>query len=103
MRCHRPTGLAAAVTLAEDHLALYPRSQSQQQQQAPGSVAAGFDPQRAPQTPGPRWGRWFMLSAAHLRSRPGRSVLYSDRCVGQKAGGCFDPAGGGSRPPRAVH
>ncbi|XP_035259538.1 SCAN domain-containing protein 1-like [Anguilla anguilla] len=25
VRCHRPTGLAAAVTLAEDHLALYPR------------------------------------------------------------------------------
>ncbi|KAG5847050.1 hypothetical protein ANANG_G00121600, partial [Anguilla anguilla] len=24
VRCHRPTGLAAAVTLAEDHMALYP-------------------------------------------------------------------------------
>ncbi|XP_064153662.1 zinc finger protein 444-like isoform X2 [Anguilla rostrata] len=109
VRCHRPTGLAAAVTLAEDHMALYPRSQSQQQQQqgradsaprrralprslppplssslpraqtpsfsrnnpffsvspAPGSVAAGFDPQRAPQTPGP--GCWRCGQPGHLR------------------------------------
>ncbi|XP_064205608.1 uncharacterized protein LOC135262523 [Anguilla rostrata] len=113
VRCHRPTGLAAAVTLAEDHLALYPRGQSQQQQQqqqqqgradtaprrralprslpsplssslpraqtsafsrnnpfvsvspAPGSVAAGYDPQRAPQTPGP--GCWRCGQPGHLR------------------------------------
>ncbi|XP_064177503.1 uncharacterized protein LOC135247687 isoform X1 [Anguilla rostrata] len=110
VRCHRPTGLAAAVTLAEDHLALYPRGQSQQQQQqqgraetaprrrapprslprsipsslpraqtpsfsrnnpffsvspAPGSVATGFDPQRAPQTPRP--GCWRCGQPGHLR------------------------------------
>ncbi|XP_064175955.1 uncharacterized protein LOC135246428, partial [Anguilla rostrata] len=80
VRCHRPTGLAAAVTLAEDHLALYPRGQSQQQQQQqgradtaprrralppPGSVAAGYDPQRAPQTPGP--GCWQCGQPGHLR------------------------------------
>ncbi|XP_035259046.1 uncharacterized protein LOC118230184 [Anguilla anguilla] len=111
VRCHRPTGLAAAVTLAEDHLALYPHGQSQQQQQqqqgradtaprrralprslpsplssslpraqtpafsrnnpffsvspAPGSVAAGYDPQRAPQTPGP--GCWRCGQPGHLR------------------------------------
>ncbi|XP_035291770.1 uncharacterized protein LOC118237310 isoform X2 [Anguilla anguilla] len=111
VRCHRPTGLAAAVTLAEDHLALYLRGQSQQQQQqqqgradpaprrralprslpsplssslpraqtpafsrnnpffsvspAPGSVATGYDPQRAPQTPGP--GCWRCGQPGHLR------------------------------------
>ncbi|XP_064189961.1 uncharacterized protein LOC135253984 [Anguilla rostrata] len=113
LRCHRPTGLAAAVSLAEDHLALYPRGQSQHQQQqqqqqgradpalrrralprshpsplssslpraqtpsfsrnnpfvpvspAPGSVAAGCDPQRAPQTPGP--GCWRCGQPGHLR------------------------------------
>ncbi|XP_064189940.1 uncharacterized protein LOC135253968 [Anguilla rostrata] len=111
VRYHRPTGLAATVSLAEDHLALYPRGQLQQQQQqqqgradpalrrralprshpsplssslpraqtpsfsrnnpfvpvspAPGSVAAGCDPQRAPQTPGP--GCWRCGQPGHLR------------------------------------
>ncbi|XP_035278859.1 zinc finger protein with KRAB and SCAN domains 7-like isoform X2 [Anguilla anguilla] len=46
VRCHRPTGLAAAVTLAEDHMALYPRGQSQQQQQQQQQGRADSAPRR---------------------------------------------------------
>ncbi|XP_064182663.1 zinc finger and SCAN domain-containing protein 30-like [Anguilla rostrata] len=51
VRCHRPTNLDGAVTLAEDHLALYPGSQ---QQERPEPAPRRRPPPRAGPNPFPR-------------------------------------------------
>ncbi|XP_064175108.1 putative SCAN domain-containing protein SCAND2P [Anguilla rostrata] len=51
VRCHRPTNLDGAVTLVEDHLALYPGSQ---QQERPEPAPRRRPPLRAGPSPLPR-------------------------------------------------